>query len=71
MSQTNLAVFVIVLGLLGLAFGGFDYFQVASAATSDQFGAEIDDMGTVTVAFGLGIGAIIAGLLLFITRSEK
>jgi hypothetical protein len=70
MNETRLAVFLLVLGLLGLAHGGFDYFGEANAATSAPFQSGIENTGIYSVSFWLGCGALISSVLLLIVRAS-
>ena len=71
MSEFKLAVILIVLGMLGLANGGFHYFRVANAAGVAAIPAAFEDSGFLSVSFALGASAILAGAILLLTRDTR
>lgn len=71
MNETRTAVIVIVLGMLGLADGGFNYFREARAAETMSVQASIGNTGIYSVSFWLGCGAIFSGMLLLIIRTRN
>ena len=71
MNETRIAVIVLVLGMLGLAHGGFNYFREARAAEITSVQAPIGNTGIYSVSLWLGSGAIVSAMLLLIIRTRN
>lgn len=63
-----LAIVLIVAGCLGLAYGGFTYTKDTHKAKLGPIELSIKDTQTVNVPVWAGVGAIVAGALLFFVR---
>jgi hypothetical protein len=70
MSEIRVAVILMVLGLLGLANGGFHYLREANAAGIVSIPASSYDSGLLSVSLWLGAAAIVAGVMLLLTRTK-
>ena len=56
-----IAVALIVLGVLGLVYGGFSYTQDTTAVKLGPIELSVQEKKTVNVPLWAGIGAIVAG----------
>lgn len=65
------AAVLIVLGLLGLAYGGFSYTRETHQAKVGPIELSIKDRETVHVPVWFGAGAIVAGVLLLVVAKRK
>jgi uncharacterized membrane protein len=73
MNAVKLAAFILIIaGLLGLAYGRFDYTQETQEAKIGPLELSVKDTRTVVIPVWAGVGAIVAGvgLLLFIRRKS-
>ncbi len=61
-----LAIVLIVAGALALAYGGFSYTKETHQARLGSMELSIRDTETVNVPVWLGVGAIVAGLVLLV-----
>lgn len=59
--QTMLAVALIVLGGLGLAYGGFSYTSETHKADVGALHLSVDEERRVNIPVWLGIGALVLG----------
>jgi uncharacterized membrane protein YidH (DUF202 family) len=60
-----IAIVLIVLGILGLAYGQFTYTKATHEAKLGPIDLSIKEKKTVNVPLWAGIGLIVAGALLF------
>jgi hypothetical protein len=68
-SQKIAALVLIVLGVLGLAYGGFSYTQETHQANVGSLHLSVDETKRVNVPMWAGVGAILlGGLLLAVGR---
>ncbi len=63
-----LAILLIVAGGLGLLYGGFTYTKDTHEAKLGPIALSIKDTETVDVPVWAGVGAIVAGVILFFVR---
>jgi uncharacterized membrane protein YidH (DUF202 family) len=61
-----LAIVLIVAGALALVYGGFSYTKETHQARLGSLELSIRDTETVNVPVWLGVGAIVAGLVLLV-----
>ncbi len=62
----GIAIVLIVLGILGLVYGGFSYTKETHEAKLGPIELSVKDKETVNIPMWVGIGAIvIGGVLLF------
>ncbi|MDO8264506.1 MAG: hypothetical protein Q7T21_14975 [Gallionella sp.] len=61
-----LAIVLIVAGGLALAYGGFSYTKETHQAKLGSIELSIKDTETVNIPVWLGVGAIVAGLILLV-----
>lgn len=66
-----IAVLLIVLGALSLAYGGFSYTRDRHQTQIGPIEISIQDKETVNVPLWVGIGLIAAGALLFVYRRKS
>ena len=72
MSASKLAgIILIILGCLGLAYGGFSYDKETVGAKLGPIELKVTEKKTVNVPMWAGIGAIVAGGLLLVLGSRK
>jgi len=62
------AIVLIVAGALGLAYGGFTYTKETHQAKLGPIELSVKDTETVNVPVWVGIGAIVAGMILLFVR---
>ena len=62
------AVVLIVLGVLGLAYGSFSYTKESHDAKIGPLELSVKDKETVNVPVWAGVGAIVIGGLLLLAR---
>lgn len=63
-----LAILLIVGGSLGLVYGGFTYTKDTHEARLGSISLSVKDTETVNIPVWLGVGAIVAGVLLLFVR---
>lgn len=63
-----LAILLIVGGSLGLVYGGFTYTKDTHEARLGSISLSVKDTETVSIPAWLGVGAIVAGVLLLFVR---
>lgn len=62
MSSLKIAAFVlIVVGILGLAYGGFTYTRETHQAKIGPFAMSVNEKETINIPMWAGIGAIVLG----------
>ena len=72
MNSTRIvAIVLIVVGILGLAYGGFSYDKETVGAKLGPIELKVTEKKTVNVPMWAGIGAIVAGGLLLVLGSRK
>ncbi len=64
------AIALIVAGSLGLVYGSFTYTKDTHEAKLGPFEMSVKDKETVNVPVWAGVGAIVAGALLFLARKS-
>ena len=64
------AIVLIVAGVLGLVYGSFTYTKESHNAKLGPFELSIKDKETVNVPVWAGVGAIVAGVVLLVTRKK-
>jgi hypothetical protein len=64
-------VVLIVLGALGLAYGGFSYTKDTTALKVGPLEMTVQEKKTVNVPLWAGIGAIVVGGVLLVMGSKK
>lgn len=64
------AIFLIVLGVLGLVYGGFTFTKESQEAKLGPIEVTVKDKKTVNIPIWIAVGSIISGsvLLLFLSR---
>jgi hypothetical protein len=65
-----LAIALIVLGALGLIYGGFSYTSDRHRADIGGLHVQMDERERVNIPLWVGIGAIVGGVVL-LTRTRK
>jgi TRAP-type C4-dicarboxylate transport system permease small subunit len=65
------AIVLVVLGVLALAYGGFTYTSETHEANIGSLSLSVDEKKRVNVPVWAGIGAIIAGGLLFFVGTTR
>ncbi|MBN1552677.1 hypothetical protein JW979_14475 [bacterium] len=65
------AVVLIVLGGIGLAYGSFTYIQSTHTAELGPFELSVKDKETVTIPVWAGMGAVVAGGILLLYTGRK
>lgn len=65
------AIALIVLGVLGLVYGGFTYTKETHDIKLGPIELSIKDKETVNVPLWVGVGAIVAGGLLLLLGNKK
>jgi len=65
------AIFLIVCGALGLAYGSFSYTKETHSASLGPIEMSVKDTQTVNVPVWAGVGSIALGLVLFVFGSRK
>lgn len=66
-----LAVALIVVGVLGLAYGGFSYTTATHEAKVGSLELSINEQQTINVPVWAGVGAIAAGGLLLLFGGRR
>ena len=65
-----LAIALIVAGGLGLAYGGFTYTKETHETKIGPIVLAVKDTQTVNIPIWLGVGSLVAGIVLLITRKK-
>ena len=65
-----LAIALIVAGGLGLAYGGFTYTKETHETRIGPIVLAVKDTQTVNIPIWLGVGSLVAGIVLLITRKK-
>lgn len=63
-----LAIVLIVAGALGLAYGSFSYTKETHQAKIGPIELSVEDKETVNIPVWAGVGALVAGLFLLVSR---
>ena len=72
MTATKIAAIVlIVVGILGLAYGGFSYNKETVGAKLGPLELKVTEKKTVNVPIWAGIGALVVGGVLLVTGGRK
>jgi uncharacterized membrane protein len=64
------AVLLIVGGILGLVYGGITYTKTTHEAKVGPLELSVEDKKTVNIPVWAGVGAIVVGGALLLTRSR-
>ena len=64
------AIFLIVGGAMALAYGGFSYTQVTSAAKIGPLTFQVKETERVNIPLWVGVGAIVGGIVLLVTSRK-
>jgi len=64
------AIVLIVAGIIGLAYGGITYTKSSHDAKIGPLELSIKDKETVNIPVWAGVGAIVVGGLLLVSRSK-
>jgi hypothetical protein len=65
------AIVLLVLGVLGLAYGGFSYTKDTTAVKVGSLELTVKEQKQVNIPLWAGIGAIVAGGLLLLSTSKR
>jgi hypothetical protein len=65
------AVVLVVLGILGLVYGGFTYTEERHDVDLGPVDIEVADKERVNVPVWLGVGAIAVGLLMLVSGRRR
>ena len=65
-----LAIALIVAGGLGLAYGGFTYTKETHETRIGPIVLAVKDTQTVNIPIWVGVGSLVAGIVLLITRKK-
>jgi uncharacterized membrane protein YidH (DUF202 family) len=65
-----IAVALVVLGVLGLVYGGFSYTQDTTAVKLGPIELSVQEKKTVNVPLWAGIGAIVVGGVLLVVGGK-
>jgi len=65
------AIFLIIAGGLGLAYGGFSYTKETHETKIGPIEIAVKDKETVNIPMWAGFGAIVIGALLLTIREKK
>jgi drug/metabolite transporter (DMT)-like permease len=68
--QRIIGILLIVVGLLGLAYGGFSFTKETHKAEIGSLKLSVDEKEHVNIPSSLGVGLIIVGGLLLIVRKK-
>jgi len=72
MNTTKIAgIVLIILGCLGLAYGGFSYTQETTKARLGSLELKVDEQHTVTVPVIVSGGAVALGIFLLVAGRAK
>ncbi|MBK6651471.1 MAG: hypothetical protein IPG42_18380 [Betaproteobacteria bacterium] len=64
-------VLLVVVGVLGAAYGGFSYTKATHAANIGPLHLEVVEKERVNIPLWVGLAAAAAGLVLLVTSSRK
>jgi TRAP-type C4-dicarboxylate transport system permease small subunit len=64
------AIVLIAAGILGLVYGGFSYTKETHSAKIGPLELSVKDKETVNVPVWAGVGAIVGGGLLLVSRKS-
>jgi hypothetical protein len=67
-SAKMFAIVLIVLGVLGLAYGSFTYTKETHNAKIGPVELSVKDRETINIPVWVGVGAIAAGMILLFAR---
>lgn len=67
----GLAVVLIVVGILGLAYGSFSYTKESHDAKLGPLELSLKEKETVNVPVWVGVGAIVAGAVLLVAPLRR
>ena len=65
------AIALVVLGIIGLAYGGFSYTKETHKAQIGSLSVSVQDKETVNVPVWAGVGAIVIGVALLLAPPKK
>ena len=65
------AIALIAAGILGLGYGGFSYTKETHEAKIGSLELSVKDKETINVPVWAGVGAIVAGGLLFLVPKKS
>lgn len=69
-AQKIAAIVLIIIGALGLGYGGFSYTKETHQADVGPIHLSVDEKGRVNVPVWAGVGAIVLGGFLLVTRRK-
>jgi len=67
-TQRIAAILLIVLGALGIAYGGFSFTKETHEANIGSLHVSVDEKQRVNIPLWVGIGAVVIGGLLLLPR---
>lgn len=70
-SLSVLGIILIVAGVLGLAYGGFNYTKKTHTAKIGSMSMSIDDREHVNIPTWAGAGLLISGVLLLVFTKKR
>ena len=65
-----LAIALIVAGVLGLAYGGFTYTKETHETKLGPIALSVTEKETVNIPIWVGVGALVAGVVLLTVRGK-
>ena len=65
-----LALILIVLGVLGLAYGGYKYTWPGATTTIGSVNLSVNETHSVKIPVGVSIGSLVVGVVLLLNRSR-
>lgn len=68
--QRVLGILCLVIGALGLVYGGFSYTKETHKASIGSLQLSVDEKKTINVPMSVGIGFIVVGGLLLLVRRK-
>ena len=69
-AKRTAAIVLIIVGALGLAYGGFSYTKETHQANVGPVHLSVDEKQRVNVPVWLGVGAIVLGGVLLVGRRK-
>lgn len=66
-----LAIGLVIVGILGLAYGGFNYTRETHQTTLGPLELTFKDQQRVNIPLWAGVGAIVAGGVLLVMSGKK